>query len=273
MTTESQSAEGDFIFGISAVWCLANLTLGEPAPNSNELEAGKSVTLSWQTQNPSSACNATNHRLAFHHATFNGEHYFGSAFGAAVAPPFTVKGDDSGEATVKLVVPEQTGDFTVYFDVIDGNGTLLPTLSEKPSATFTVVASTDTDEQPDEKPNGEGSDTDESVEPTSPELTAEEMADATIEKDNVAPGQLKKIAVDEVELEISTDAVEIETFLGIKSLDETNEDMPSLDPGMVNVTRGRKGFRFLPHGMKFKKKVKVRMPYNKIFSSKSDFFF
>jgi len=263
MTTESESAEGHFIFGISAVWCLANLTLEESAASSNELEAGKSVTLSWQTQNTSSACNATNHRLAFHHATVNDEHYFGSAFGAAVTPPFTVKADDSGSATVKLVVPEQTGDFTVYFDVVDGNGTLLPMLSEKPSVAFTVVASTDTDEKPDDEPNDDGSDTDEPVEPTRPALTPEEMADATIEKDNVAPGQVKKIAVDEVELEISTDAVDVETFLGIKSLDETNEDMPSLDPGMVNVTKGKKGFRFLPHGMKFKKKVKVKMPYNK----------
>jgi RHS repeat-associated protein len=42
-----------------------------------------------------------------------------------------------------------------------------------------------------------------------------------------------------------------------------DRDLPALDAGMVNVTDKHTGFRFLPHGMKFDKKVKVRLRYKK----------
>ncbi|MDM8562550.1 hypothetical protein QUF54_04270, partial [Candidatus Marithioploca araucensis] len=74
----------------------------------------------------------------------------------------------------------------------------------------------------------------------------------------------------DVSLDVGADAIESETILGIKALDEandetseTNDGIPELDPGMTNVTRGKKGFRFLPKGMKFKEKIKLNLPYNK----------
>ena len=49
----------------------------------------------------------------------------------------------------------------------------------------------------------------------------------------------------------------------IKMMILRDRDLPALDAGMVNVTGKAKGFRFLPHGMKFDKKVKIKLPYNK----------
>ncbi|WP_303909107.1 SpvB/TcaC N-terminal domain-containing protein [Thiohalomonas denitrificans] len=44
----------------------------------------------------------------------------------------------------------------------------------------------------------------------------------------------------------------------------TKHDLPPLNPGMTNVTRGpRKGYRFGPHGKKFKKPIQVKLPYDK----------
>ncbi|RKZ54024.1 MAG: hypothetical protein DRR16_14210 [Candidatus Parabeggiatoa sp. nov. 3] len=78
----------------------------------------------------------------------------------------------------------------------------------------------------------------------------------------VSPGQAKKIAHDEAELDVGANAVEGPTSLCIKSL--YSLEMPELDPGMTNVTKGpRKGYRFFPKGMKFKNKVKVTVPYAK----------
>lgn len=49
----------------------------------------------------------------------------------------------------------------------------------------------------------------------------------------------------------------------IRMMTLRDRDLPALDAGMVNVTGKAKGFRFLPHGMKFDKKIKVKLPYNK----------
>ncbi|MCP4353689.1 MAG: hypothetical protein GY795_50220 [Desulfobacterales bacterium] len=49
----------------------------------------------------------------------------------------------------------------------------------------------------------------------------------------------------------------------IRMMTLRDRDLPALDAGMVNVTGKFKGFRFLPHGMKFDKKVKIKLPYNK----------
>ncbi|EDN72687.1 conserved hypothetical protein [Beggiatoa sp. SS] len=78
----------------------------------------------------------------------------------------------------------------------------------------------------------------------------------------VSPGQAKKIAHDEAELDVGADAVDGPTSLCIKSL--YSLEIQELDPGMTNVTKGpRKGYRFFPKGMKFKNKVKVTVPYAK----------
>jgi hypothetical protein len=80
--------------------------------------------------------------------------------------------------------------------------------------------------------------------------------------EKVPPGQAKKIAHQGAELDIGADAVHEEATLRIKSL--ADAEIPPLPAGMINVTKGqRKGFRFLPHGMKFKKKIKVKLPYDK----------
>lgn len=76
------------------------------------------------------------------------------------------------------------------------------------------------------------------------------------------PDQAKKISHDAAELNVTDGAVETEKVLGIKSLH--NAEMPALDQGMINVTKGpRKGYRFLPHGTQFKNKVRVKLPYDK----------
>ncbi|CAK8717112.1 RHS and YD repeat-containing [Candidatus Electrothrix laxa] len=49
----------------------------------------------------------------------------------------------------------------------------------------------------------------------------------------------------------------------IRIMNLRERDLPALDAGMVNVTGQAKGFRFLPHGMKFDQKVKVTLPYDK----------
>jgi hypothetical protein len=77
----------------------------------------------------------------------------------------------------------------------------------------------------------------------------------------VAPGVVKKISHEEAELEVNGTAVEKETTVSVETLDT---ELPALDTGMINVTKGpRKGYRFGPHGMKFKSKIKVKLPYDK----------
>ncbi|NIQ59972.1 MAG: hypothetical protein GWN71_36820, partial [Gammaproteobacteria bacterium] len=41
------------------------------------------------------------------------------------------------------------------------------------------------------------------------------------------------------------------------------DELPPLDPGMTNVTRGpRRGYRFKPHGKKFSRPIAIVMPYD-----------
>ncbi len=76
----------------------------------------------------------------------------------------------------------------------------------------------------------------------------------------VTPGQAKKIRYEEAEISIPVGALDNEVTLSIEALPEVIE----LDAGMTNVTKGtRKGYRFLPHGTKFKEKVQLRIPYDK----------
>jgi RHS repeat-associated protein len=71
------------------------------------------------------------------------------------------------------------------------------------------------------------------------------------------------LAHDEGELDLDGDSMdESPSTLTITSL--AHRDLPPLDPGMTNVTKGpRKGYRFGPHGKKFKKNIKVKLPYDK----------
>ena len=79
--------------------------------------------------------------------------------------------------------------------------------------------------------------------------------------ETVNPGKGKKIAHEGVELDIPEGAVETDTEITIIPL--TQADLAKLDPGMVNVTSPAAGYRFLPHGMKFKKPIKISFGYGK----------
>ncbi|MDH4275226.1 MAG: hypothetical protein OEW08_09325, partial [Gammaproteobacteria bacterium] len=67
---------------------------------------------------------------------------------------------------------------------------------------------------------------------------------------------------DGARLDVGSGAVDSEVTLAVESLKV--HQVPQLDPGMTNVTRGpRAGYRFSPHGMKFKKAVTLKLPYDK----------
>ncbi|MDH5730733.1 MAG: hypothetical protein OEZ58_17220, partial [Gammaproteobacteria bacterium] len=77
----------------------------------------------------------------------------------------------------------------------------------------------------------------------------------------IGAGSEQTLQYDEAILDIGSGAVDGETTIGIQSLDM--KDLPPLDPGMTNVTKGpRKGYRFTPHPMKFKKHIKVKLPFD-----------
>ncbi|MDH5206382.1 MAG: hypothetical protein OEW36_12040, partial [Hylemonella sp.] len=75
------------------------------------------------------------------------------------------------------------------------------------------------------------------------------------------PGFAALINTDEAGLEIDPDAVTGEEKIRITPLSEAQ--LPRLDPGMTNVTKGpRKGYRFSPTPHKFKKAIRVTLPYD-----------
>jgi hypothetical protein len=99
-----------------------------------------------------------------------------------------------------------------------------------------------------------------SVSPPSGEVSVKETHKVA-KAATVAPGLAKKIFHEGAELEVNETAVEKETTVSVETLDT---ELPALDTGMINVTKGpRKGYRFGPHGMKFKSKIKVKLPYDK----------
>jgi len=263
MLVESQEAD-DFIVSVSGASCLAKIVGIKSEPIPDELKAGQTAALRWTVKNVTPNCNASNYRLNFHSATLNEEIYSGSAFGGDFHPYFSLKTSETGPAVADFIVPNETGDFKIYFEMVDGNGKPLPmSPDDRLYAAFTVVDSSSSD--------GDGDKTE-----GNSELEAIPL-DPTIKKDKVAPGQAKKIAHHGAELDIGADAVEGEITLGIKPLElsqadstgevgnneEIDDGLPPLDQGMINVTKGKKGFRFLPRGMKFKKKIKIKLPYNK----------
>ncbi|HEX4962036.1 MAG TPA: SpvB/TcaC N-terminal domain-containing protein [Thermoanaerobaculia bacterium] len=61
-------------------------------------------------------------------------------------------------------------------------------------------------------------------------------------------------------LEVPAGAVGAKVKLTMKPL--AADELPALDSGMTNVTPGRGGFRFGPHGQKFKKPVQLSLPFD-----------
>jgi len=77
----------------------------------------------------------------------------------------------------------------------------------------------------------------------------------------VPAGQARKMTYDAGTLDMPAGATTYDTTIGITPLSDL--DLPKLDAGMTNVTKGpRRGYRFTPHPMKFVNKVKVTLPYS-----------
>jgi hypothetical protein len=75
------------------------------------------------------------------------------------------------------------------------------------------------------------------------------------------PGARKRMTHDAATLDVDAGSVDSAVDLSITPLDEAG--IAALDQGMTNVTRGpRRGYRFQPHGMRFKKPVRVELPYD-----------
>ncbi len=79
--------------------------------------------------------------------------------------------------------------------------------------------------------------------------------------EHIAPGQAKKIQFKGVTLDIPAGAVDRDTEITIIPLAE--EDLARRNPGMINVTYPDAGYRFLPHGMKFKMPIKISFGYSR----------
>src|SRR6266571_396274 len=72
----------------------------------------------------------------------------------------------------------------------------------------------------------------------------------------------KTVSNDESTLVFDAGTVATDTTVTIAPLAE--ENVPALDVGMTNVTKGpRRGYRFLPHGAKFLQNVSVALPYDR----------
>jgi hypothetical protein len=68
------------------------------------------------------------------------------------------------------------------------------------------------------------------------------------------------VFLDEVSLEGTAGAIKSDMTLSVTAL--RSIDFPRLNPGMVNVTAGNDGYRFLPHGAHFEEAVTLRMGYD-----------
>ncbi|MDT3706352.1 MAG: SpvB/TcaC N-terminal domain-containing protein, partial [Thiobacillus sp.] len=77
----------------------------------------------------------------------------------------------------------------------------------------------------------------------------------------VNPGFAAVVVGGDASLDIDPDALDKPIDIKITPLKEP--ELPPLDPGMTNVTPGSfRGYRFTPHGAKFKKHIKVTIPYD-----------
>jgi RHS repeat-associated protein len=80
-------------------------------------------------------------------------------------------------------------------------------------------------------------------------------------RERVSPGQPKKINFRGVTIDIPEGALDVETDIVIIPL--TEPEIERLNPGMTNVTYPDAGYRFLPHGLRFKKPVKITIGYSR----------
>jgi hypothetical protein len=62
-------------------------------------------------------------------------------------------------------------------------------------------------------------------------------------------------------IDVPAGAVERDMKVSIRPL--SNDRVPPMDSGMTNITPGQQAYRFGPHGMIFKKAVKLALPYDK----------
>lgn len=77
----------------------------------------------------------------------------------------------------------------------------------------------------------------------------------------VIPGQNTVIEQMGAKLEVLSGSVS--KTLNVKEVALSTVDLPRMNPGMTNVTGGKyRGYRFLPHGTKFKSQVKITLPYD-----------
>ncbi|HEQ72375.1 MAG TPA: hypothetical protein ENN69_07790, partial [Spirochaetia bacterium] len=107
------------------------------------------------------------------------------------------------------------------------------------------------------------------TDPVSRGTTTEEIRPAsqpsvlqTVSMDEAAgpfPAASLVIRHGEVVLEIPAGALSSPVDITIEELSRVEE----LNPGMKNITKGASGYRFLPDGLTFLKKVKVTVPYDR----------
>jgi hypothetical protein len=72
--------------------------------------------------------------------------------------------------------------------------------------------------------------------------------------------QSKRRSPWEGRLDIPKDGVTTDTDISITAL--SAEQLAALDAGLTNVTTPDSGYRFLPHGTRFKNKITVTLPYD-----------
>ena len=98
-------------------------------------------------------------------------------------------------------------------------------------------------------------------------VTQADQASANGLATDLVPGAAKLVSNQGAALEVGADALTQKTRVTMHSLRAV--DLAALDHGMINVTKasaagsGAAGYRFLPHGQKFQKHVKVHLPYDK----------
>jgi RHS repeat-associated protein len=76
----------------------------------------------------------------------------------------------------------------------------------------------------------------------------------------VRAGQPATIAFAGAKLEIPAGAVDRDVSISVRPL--VGDQIARMSPGIANVSPGGGGFRFGPHGLKFKKPVQVTLPYD-----------
>jgi RHS repeat-associated protein len=76
----------------------------------------------------------------------------------------------------------------------------------------------------------------------------------------VAPSVAKTLALRGARLDVPAGAVDKSVKITMRAL--ATGDLPALEAGMTNVTPGGGGFRFGPHGQKFRKPLRLTLPFD-----------